>query len=132
MIGYQRLAIPVTLVVVAFFIMVAFQTVQLVRERGHLGDIRLAQEPTVQEGAKLRQQLDSLGAKTAALALPPRSPPPPPAASGVSPLAPHPPSSPPPPFNNPPACPEADLQKKAPAGKGGPVAALDLGGMPGR
>jgi hypothetical protein len=68
MIGYQRLAIPVTLVVVAFFIMTAFQTVQLVRERGHLGDIRLAQEPTVQEAAKLRQQLDSLGAKTAALA----------------------------------------------------------------
>jgi hypothetical protein len=68
MTGYHRLAIPVTLVVVAFFIMVAFQTVQLVRERGHLGDIQLAQEPTVQEGTKLRQQLDSLGAKTAALA----------------------------------------------------------------
>ena len=68
MTGYHRLAIPVTLVVVAFFIMTAFQTVQLVRERGHLGDISLAQEPTVQEGTKLRQQLDSLGAKTAALA----------------------------------------------------------------
>jgi hypothetical protein len=68
MTGYHRLAIPVTLVVVAFFIMTAFQTVQLVRERGHLGDIRLAQEPTVQEDTKLRQQLESLGAKTAALA----------------------------------------------------------------
>jgi|ERR1700737_2376614 hypothetical protein len=68
MTGYHRLAIPVTLVVVAFFIMTAFQTVQLVRERGHLHDFRLAQEPTVQEVVKLRQQLDSLGAKTAALA----------------------------------------------------------------
>jgi hypothetical protein len=68
MTGNQRLATPLALIVVAFVIMVAFQTVQLVRERGHLGDLKLAQEPTVQEGLKLRQQLDSLGAKTAALA----------------------------------------------------------------
>ena len=63
-----RLHIPLALVILAFFGMVTFQAVQLVRERGHLADLKLAQEPSVQEGTKLRQQLESLGAKTAQLA----------------------------------------------------------------
>ena len=62
------LHVPLALVILAFFGMASFQAVQLVRERGHLADLKLAQEPSVQEGAKLRQQLESLGAKTAQLA----------------------------------------------------------------
>lgn len=65
---FRRLQIPLGLVVLGFFIMVAFQSVQLVRERGHIIDTRAAQEPIVQEGMKLRQQLDSLASKTAQLA----------------------------------------------------------------
>jgi hypothetical protein len=64
----RRLQLPLALVVLGFFLMVAFQTVQLVREHGHIGDVRAAQEPTIQEGLKLRQQLDSLATKTAQLA----------------------------------------------------------------
>jgi hypothetical protein len=64
----ERLAVPLALLVLGFVLMVGLQTVQLIRERGNLFEIQLAQEPTVQEGAKLRQQLDSLASKTAALA----------------------------------------------------------------
>jgi hypothetical protein len=63
-----RLSIPLGLLILGFVLMVGFQTVQLIRERGNLFEIQLAQEPTIQEGAKLRQQLDSLAKKTAALA----------------------------------------------------------------
>ncbi len=63
-----RLLVPLALVTLAFFVMVTFQAVQLVRERGHIADLKLAQEPTVQEGVKLRQQLESLGGRTAQLA----------------------------------------------------------------
>src|SRR5260221_13898252 len=66
--GGDRLQIPLALVVLGFVLMVGFQTVQLVRERGNLFEVQLAQEPTVQEGTKLRQQLDSLAARTAQLA----------------------------------------------------------------
>ena len=63
-----RLQIPLALVVLAFFLLVAFQAVQLVRERGNLAAIRTAQEPTIQEGTKVRQTLESLASKTAKLA----------------------------------------------------------------
>jgi hypothetical protein len=66
--GGDRLQIPLALVVLGFVFMVGFQTVQLVRERGNLFEVQLAQEPTVQEGTKLRQQLDSLATRTAQLA----------------------------------------------------------------
>jgi hypothetical protein len=66
--GTSQLAVPLALLVLGFVLMVGFQTVQLIRERGNLFEIQLAQESTVQEGAKLRQQLDSLAGKTASLA----------------------------------------------------------------
>jgi hypothetical protein len=66
--GAERLFLPLGLLVLGFVLMVGFQTAQLIRERGNLFEIQLAQEPTVQEGGKLRQQLDSLAKKTAALA----------------------------------------------------------------
>jgi hypothetical protein len=64
----DRLQIPLLLLTIAFFLMVGFQTVQLVRERGNLYDIQLGQETTVQESLKLRQQMESLATKTAQLA----------------------------------------------------------------
>jgi hypothetical protein len=66
--GGGPLSIPLGLLVLGFVLMVGFQTLQLIRERSNLFEIQLAQEPTIQEGAKLRQQLDSLAKKTAALA----------------------------------------------------------------
>jgi hypothetical protein len=64
----EWLFVPLGLLVLGFVLMVGFQTVQLIRERGNLFEIQLAQEPTVQEGTKLRQQLDSLAKNTVALA----------------------------------------------------------------
>src|SRR5258708_29376045 len=64
----DRLQIPLLLLAIAFFLMVGFQTVQLVRERGNLYEIQLGQETTVQESLKLRQQMESLASKTAQLA----------------------------------------------------------------
>jgi hypothetical protein len=60
--------IQLTLVTLAVFVMVAFQSVQLIRERGNLGDVLTNQEPTIQEGIKLRKQLDTLANETARLA----------------------------------------------------------------
>ena len=64
----RRFQAPLVLVVFGFFIMVAFQTVQLVREHQHIGIVRAAQEPTIEEGTKLRQQLNSMASKLAQLA----------------------------------------------------------------
>jgi hypothetical protein len=62
------LAVPVTLVVVALFVLMAFETGQAIHDRGALSDLRRSQEPTVQEASKVRQQLDTLARKTAQLA----------------------------------------------------------------
>jgi len=62
------LQVPVILVVVALFVLMAFETGQAVHDRGTLSDLLRSQEPTVQEAIKLRQQLDSLAGKTAQLA----------------------------------------------------------------
>ncbi len=64
----DRFMLPLGLLVVAVFLMVAFQTVQLVRERSNLAAIHAAQEASIQEGAKLRQQLEALAGETAKLA----------------------------------------------------------------
>jgi hypothetical protein len=60
--------IQLALVTLALFVMVAFQSVQLIRERSNLGDVRSNQEPTIQEGIKLRKQLETLANDTARLA----------------------------------------------------------------
>jgi hypothetical protein len=60
--------LPVILVVVSFFVLLAFETGQAVHDRGALSDLRRSQEPTVQESIKLRQQLETLAGKTAHLA----------------------------------------------------------------
>jgi hypothetical protein len=60
--------LPLIIVVVSFFILMAFETGHAIRERGALSDLRRSQEPTVQESIRLRQQLETLAAKTAQLA----------------------------------------------------------------
>ncbi|HXJ00320.1 MAG TPA: hypothetical protein VNH44_03805 [Micropepsaceae bacterium] len=52
----------------AFLVVVGFQSFQLVRDRIALLDLRTAQEPTVQQGLKLRQQVDSIASGIAQLA----------------------------------------------------------------
>jgi hypothetical protein len=55
----------VTIALVAWF---AFQTFQLVRERGVLQSVRAAQEPTIGQAQKLRAQLEAISQKTLELA----------------------------------------------------------------
>jgi hypothetical protein len=62
------LGLPISLVVVSLFVLMAFETGQAIHDRGALSDLRRAQEPTVQEAIKLRQQLELLAGKTAQLA----------------------------------------------------------------
>jgi len=60
--------LPVVHVVVAFFVLMTFETGYAIHDRGALSDQRRLQEPTVQEALKLRQQLETLAGKTAQLA----------------------------------------------------------------
>jgi len=64
----RSFALPMTITATALFLLVLFQTIQLIRERDTLGELRTAQEPTVQESVKLRTQLETLAGKTAQLA----------------------------------------------------------------
>jgi hypothetical protein len=60
--------LPVALFIVSFFMLMAFETGYAVHDREALADQRRSQEPAVQEGIKLRQQLETLAGKTAQLA----------------------------------------------------------------
>ena len=62
------LELPVILVVVALFVLMAFEMFQAIHDRGALADLRRSQESTVQEAVKLRQQLETLAGRTAQLA----------------------------------------------------------------
>ena len=62
------LALPIILVVVSLFVLMAFETGETIHDRDTLSDLRRSQEPTVQEAIKLRQQLETLAGKTAQLA----------------------------------------------------------------
>ena len=59
---------PVSLVVVSFFVLLAFETGYAIHDRQALAQQRQSQEPVVQEAAKLRQQLETLANKTGQLA----------------------------------------------------------------
>jgi hypothetical protein len=65
---FSGLGLPVSLAVVALFVLMAFETAEAIHDRGALADLRRSQEPAVQEAIKLRQQLESLAGKTAQLA----------------------------------------------------------------
>lgn len=59
---------PLMLLSTALVVWFAFQTVQLVRERGELATITGNQETSVAEAAKVRQALDALASSTKRLA----------------------------------------------------------------
>ena len=59
---------PVSLIVVSFFVLLAFETGYAIHDRQALAQQRQSQEPVVQEAAKLRQQLETLASKTGQLA----------------------------------------------------------------
>jgi hypothetical protein len=65
---WNGLSPPVILVVVSLFVLMAFETSQAVHDRSALADLRRAQDPTVQQAIKLREQLQTLAGRTAELA----------------------------------------------------------------
>lgn len=58
----------IALLTVAVVAWLAFQTVQLARERGTLQTVKATQEPTIEQAQKLRAQLDAIAKKTLELA----------------------------------------------------------------
>jgi len=66
--GRDHTRLQLALLTLALFVMVVFQTVQLIRERSTLGEVWANQEPTIQEGVRLRRQLDALATETSRLA----------------------------------------------------------------
>jgi hypothetical protein len=64
----QSLPLAVVMLALSFLLAIAFQTYQLVRERGNLATISADQEPTMQRIVTLRQQLESLAGDAAGLA----------------------------------------------------------------
>ncbi len=62
------LEFPVVLICLAFFVITAFQAQQMLRERANLAAIQAAQMPAMEQGQKLRAQLDLLAGETVRLA----------------------------------------------------------------
>jgi Tfp pilus assembly protein PilO len=60
--------LPLILVIASLFVLIAFETGYAIHDREALADQRRSQEAVVQEAIKLRQQLETLAAKTAQLA----------------------------------------------------------------
>jgi len=60
--------LALTLVVISWCAWMVFQTVQLVRERNHLAQLKANQETALQEATKIRAQIDAITADTAKLA----------------------------------------------------------------
>ncbi len=57
-----------TLVVFSWCAWMVFQTVQLVRERVHLTELKSSQEAALQEASKIKSQMEAITADTAKLA----------------------------------------------------------------
>ena len=64
----HRLLLPMLLTVLALFLLVGLQTVQIVRDHNALSAFRISQQANVDAGEKLRQQLQTLAGQTAELA----------------------------------------------------------------
>lgn len=62
------LPLPVILVVLSLFVLMAFETGQALHERGALAELLRSQDATVQQASKLRRQLQTLAGRTAELA----------------------------------------------------------------
>ena len=59
---------PLLVLAAAFLIATGFRTERLIQQRSEFGAIRVAQEQAVQQGQKVRAQLDQLADATARLA----------------------------------------------------------------
>ncbi len=68
--GWDRngLSAPLVLVILALFVLMAFETGQAIHDHGALTALKSSQEPTMLQAARVRQQLQTLAGKTAALA----------------------------------------------------------------
>jgi hypothetical protein len=64
----EALSLPLILVVVALFVLMAVETGQAIHDHGALAALIQAQQPTIDQAVKVRQQLQSLAGKTAELA----------------------------------------------------------------
>src|ERR1700730_14059143 len=60
--------LPVLIVAVSFFVLMAFETGYAIHDRDGLAEQQRLQEPAVQEAIKLRQKIEGLAGKTAQLA----------------------------------------------------------------
>ena len=60
--------LPVLIIAVSFFVLMAFETSYAIHDRDGLADQQRLQEPAVQEAIKLRQKIEGLAGKTAQLA----------------------------------------------------------------
>jgi hypothetical protein len=60
--------LPLALVVISLFVLMVFETGQALHDRGALADLLKAQQPSIEQAVKLRQQLQTLAGKTAELA----------------------------------------------------------------
>jgi hypothetical protein len=60
--------LPVVIVAVSFFVLIAFETGYAIHDRDALAEQQRLQEPAVQEAIQLRQKLEGLAGKTAQLA----------------------------------------------------------------
>ena len=59
---------PLILLVLSFFVLMAFETGQAIHDHAALADVMGAQDQTLLQASKVRQQLQTLAGKTAALA----------------------------------------------------------------
>ena len=59
---------PLILVVLSLFVLMAFETGQALHDQGALADLLKAQQPSIEQAVKLRQQLQTLAGRTAELA----------------------------------------------------------------
>jgi hypothetical protein len=66
--GQPSVLLPVALLSVAFLLAIAFQTLQLMRERSNLSNVYTGQEAAVQQTVKLRNTVDAFAGDTAKLA----------------------------------------------------------------
>jgi cell division protein FtsB len=66
--GWSAPPLPLFLVAVSLLLLTVFQIFQAVQDRVALSELQRSQEPAVQQGVKLRQQLEALAGETAQLA----------------------------------------------------------------
>jgi hypothetical protein len=62
------LPLPLVLVVISLFVLMAFETGQALHDHSALAALLQAQQPSIEQAGKLRQQLQTLAGKTAELA----------------------------------------------------------------